>query len=922
MNTYDHLGLTFEESMDGWLGVGRVDPVDGRMHGQVAQTSLRVAAHVTIENLRRFMDQPDHAAKLEGTVSTSLLGADMAIHNGVFNLFVVDPRTGERQLLYEAGFTSPGGERFFLRGVKHVVDHPGFDVIKDMTTLSVVVHRGDDDRGPIYGAGQIWFNLADALGMFLGMKVTGQAWFGEAMAARIAFVSLAYGALRDAYLADVNPLYDASYQNLVLKGQARDAAGLAQPFFLVSGIHTKNFPWGDDESFGDVLLLLGDPDRAPRRFAIASRRLEAHHVDVEGGVMSYDGPIFDLGARDSLSLSEMHQSHPPALAGHAKLALRFSATPHPIAAFPFRVNQEILDRLSYKLRETLRRALPAERQFGIQIIPSTVSGASGTLALHFPGGALHLAIDGAATTGEAEDSTIRNIREPTLLYGYICAIRASTGAARVQFHTSSLRNDREHWGKDRLDALFGAIVSRCASRDLDIQPGGVTVTDLAESPENTAAPPLFERLGDPLLRVRLDHFPTGVLERRIIAVRDPSGERCLALEEAMDMLRREAVDCPREVVVAAIRHTDKQAALTRALEAGELLETLEARRALTGKSKRDFAVVIKPNFMFAYNRADRTTFTDPELVEALVARLRGEGYERIAVVEAQSTYGEYFGHRSVAEVARYLGYATDGSRGYTLVDLTEDEQEYRHLGVALGYHPVPRTWRDADFRISFAKNKTHAYVFYTLTLKNIYGALSLADKFKEYHCDRGIAAPTIDYLAAFPVHFGIIDAWSSADGPFGIFADSAPNDTRTIIAGADLVAVDWVGASKMGIDPKLSTFMSLAIRAFGKPKITLVGDGTIYEPWLNVPMGLTQLATFGIDANHYFGSLLYMSVAYMDEEAFPLKSRSRLLHAVRRAMRPLQEAVFVQSGGHRTRANRALARLFTWLGKQPEGAAV
>jgi hypothetical protein len=64
-------------------------------------------------------------------------------------------------------------------------------------------------------------------------------------------------------------------------------------------------------------------------------------------------------------------------------------------------------------------------------------------------------------------------------------------------------------------------------------------------------------------------------------------------------------------------------------------------------------------------------------------------------------------------VAEYLGYVVDGSAGYKLVDLTEDQYEERLLGPYLGRHRVPLTWRDADFRISFAKNKTHAYAYYT-----------------------------------------------------------------------------------------------------------------------------------------------------------------------------------------------------------------
>jgi hypothetical protein len=263
-------------------------------------------------------------------------------------------------------------------------------------------------------------------------------------------------------------------------------------------------------------------------------------------------------------------------------------------------------------------------------------------------------------------------------------------------------------------------------------------------------------------------------------------------------------------------------------------------------------------------------------------------------------------------VAGYLGY--DGSPGYEVVDLTLDAAERRDLGPHLGVHPVPVTWRDADFRISFAKNKTHAYAYYTLTLKNVYGALSLANKFKEYHCRRGIYATTIEYLRAYPVHFGVVDAYLSADGPFGIFADPRPNPTRTIVAGADLVAVDWVAASKMGIDPLVSPYMRLAVAAFGKPRIRFTGDPSVYRPWLNVPVALDLFTNGAIDADWYFGNVLYSACAQMDRARFPHRSRSPVMRLLRRASDPLRRAFFVRTGENPSLANRLFSRLFYELG--------
>lgn len=51
------------------------------------------------------------------------------------------------------------------------------------------------------------------------LKVTGTIWLHQQIQARLAFMSFAWGAIRQEYLREVNPLYDTEYENLVLSGQ-------------------------------------------------------------------------------------------------------------------------------------------------------------------------------------------------------------------------------------------------------------------------------------------------------------------------------------------------------------------------------------------------------------------------------------------------------------------------------------------------------------------------------------------------------------------------------------------------------------------------------------------------------------------------------------------------------------------------------
>ena len=922
MGTLDGVGLTFEESMSGYLGVGETEPRVGAERGRREKTPIRFDVRIRIDDLARFIDDPEHRADLTGTVTFAPLGGTFPLRDGWFNLFSVEAGTGLRQMIYDFRFTAADGATCHLRGHKDIHDDPGIDVVGDLTRLSTVVTRvgagagtpGGASAEVHYGAGVLDFRLRDLGAMMGSLRVENATSWEQRVAAVTAFASLAYGEVREEYLRGPLPIYNTQYENLVLRGSLTWDGRAETPFFLVSGTHGKGFPWGDGELFSDVLLLVGDGHGGYERYAASDRVLEGLELDVERGVYRYHGPLFRLTEGHSVSFSEMRSPSAELETCTAELEVAFTARSFGVVSFPFPVVDRLARKMATWLEQTLHDRLPSEHPLGYAVTPHLVSVTAGRLTL---GGASGTIIpDG--TAGEAERGSFRNVPEPTLLYGYLCAPRPEQGSARIQISTRTLRDEREHWGKDQLDAYLGTVLPRVASAEVHVAPRGLTVRPLPPAGKKKQRAMPLHKVGEPLLEVRNDHFPTGVFLRRIVTVRDVDGVECPALEEDITVLRLEAIDSERKVRVAAIRDEDKLAALDRVLATTGFDELLEAELAQAAAERQatraTFSIAIKPNFMFAYDRRDRTTYTDPELVHHLVRHLRACGFERISVVEAQSTYGEYFDHRSVPEVARYLGY--DGSAGYRLVDLTEDCDQSREFPPPLGRHPVPRTWAEADLRIAFAKNKTHAYACYTLTLKDIYGALPLANKFKEYHCDRGIDGTTIEYLAAFPVHYGLIDGHLSADGPFGIFADPAPNVTHTMIGGADLVAVDWIGASKMGIDPMISSYMRLAVQRFGKPEIELAegSDASPYRPWLNVPVALALFTTKGLDANYYVGNLFYTSGAQMDESYFTYKDRRRSVLFLRRLTLPVRRALFLRTGENPTLLNRLASWLFYRLG--------
>ena len=308
------------------------------------------------------------------------------------------------------------------------------------------------------------------------------------------------------------------------------------------------------------------------------------------------------------------------------------------------------------------------------------------------------------------------------------------------------------------------------------------------------------------------------------------------------------------------------------------------------KEKSDFKIVIKPNFMMAYNKEDPTTYTDPKLVERLIKQLYEKGYTNLTIVESQNTYGNYFHNRDVISVADYVGYDIN-EKGenegglYKIVDITKEMVPYDY-GGSFGEHYVSPTWKNADFRISFAKNKTHSFCYFTLTIKNIYGTLPVQNKYLEYHKKREFDWPTIESLKHFPVHFGFIDAWISADGQMGVIADVTPEETMTIIGGEKLVAVDHVGAKLMGLDPYVSRFHTLAVHAFGNPesdKVKVIPEKKIekYVKWDNVNSLLPELLDVAEEAPWVFSHFFMTSFIYADPKVFPLKTKSKIIKWVR-----------------------------------------
>ena len=336
--------------------------------------------------------------------------------------------------------------------------------------------------------------------------------------------------------------------------------------------------------------------------------------------------------------------------------------------------------------------------------------------------------------------------------------------------------------------------------------------------------------------------------------------------------------------------TDKFAAMQQAMLGSAFLEHIESALATSGKPRQEFSIAIKPNIMTASKWLDpNPVYTDPELVEFLVDRLGERGFHNIAVVEARNVYDYSYQQRSVRAVAEMLGYT---SRGYRIEDLSEQKEPYDYGGV-LGQHYAGRTWRDADYRISFAKNKSHWQCFYTGCLKNIYGCLPEADKMRHYHGKRReFYECCILIVDRFPVHFGFLDAWVSGDGFSGHVRDAKPNFTRTIFASENIFALDWVMGEKMEINPALNYVVQEAMHRWGTIQITRQGNMTTWHPWDNI-RPFVVLALDALEEAYWTSRFFSRSFASEQDERFPPVSRTQWLFGILQRITRLFEGLAV-----------------------------
>jgi uncharacterized protein (DUF362 family) len=337
-------------------------------------------------------------------------------------------------------------------------------------------------------------------------------------------------------------------------------------------------------------------------------------------------------------------------------------------------------------------------------------------------------------------------------------------------------------------------------------------------------------------------------------------------------------------LVCITRGNDKFESFKELLAISKFDETILSAFQTSEKEKSNFKVIVKPNMMVFVNPIGHTaTVTDKDLVEFLIDHIISLGFTNITVCEAQHDVGRMLKNHNVQFISEQIGYKPNGR--YKIVDLTLEKSKYGYLYInkqgklKKWIDTVGISWRDADFRISFAKCKTHEHDWMTLSVKNIYGCFPNPRKVNNYHMKHEVWDVTARSFRNFPVHFAFVDGWISSDD-FQGYKIPHPKDTKILFGGNNAIAVDMEIFNRAGLDYKKSRILNRCVKQLYNgqyPDYEIAGDSTSYLKnicnWINIKDKVVEDINLLEEVYVNWGFINLKATKEVDYSLFPPKNR-------------------------------------------------
>ncbi len=226
-------------------------------------------------------------------------------------------------------------------------------------------------------------------------------------------------------------------------------------------------------------------------------------------------------------------------------------------------------------------------------------------------------------------------------------------------------------------------------------------------------------------------------------------------------------------------------------------------------------ILIKPNYINSKHPSTGVT-TDGRVVEGIVKFLRECRVEEIII-------GEGSGWADTFQAFEVAGIDKVAERwNVRLVDLNKDEFVEVHPPNPLSLRRVNVAKAALESVIvSVPKLKPHRMATVTLSLKNMMGALASKGSMHNGHLSENIA----DLASVLRPSLSVVDGIIAGEGHE---TSGNPVEMNLVIAGADPVAVDAVGAAAMSIPPTDVKHLVLAERkglgTCSLEKISVLGE--------------------------------------------------------------------------------------------------
>jgi predicted acylesterase/phospholipase RssA len=171
--------LSFIDEFGGFIAFGETDYELGYKKGKESGTSLMLQLSIHVDDVDRFITDPEHVASAVGYIKCEELGGNLPLEKGIFNLFKDEANPTRKRMIYRLYFRDGAGHPLTLSGYKLVQDNPGSNVWHDTTTLFVKMLQGhvntdDEMHAELVGSGILQVTFLDFLKQLTTFRVESQ----------------------------------------------------------------------------------------------------------------------------------------------------------------------------------------------------------------------------------------------------------------------------------------------------------------------------------------------------------------------------------------------------------------------------------------------------------------------------------------------------------------------------------------------------------------------------------------------------------------------------------------------------------------------------------------------------------------------------------------------------------------------------